>query len=405
MKSYSAVIIGGGIVGLALAALLAKNNFSVAVVESKTPVFTENSLSARVSAIHLTSAKLLDYLGIWDALKNNSTPLYEMKIWDHTQNAQLHFDSRDLDQLQMGFIVDNQAIVKALLEPLKNNSHVDFFCPNKPTEFRRDNKKVILSLDNNQHIETDLIVGADGAHSWVREQMPIVLKTRPYFQKAIIAVIESQLPHNNTAYQKFLTTGPVALLPLFQPNLTALVWSADDLISDELMTQSDDALSDALTKALDFKLGKLTVKSLRSQFSLTMRHAEDYVSDNFALAGDAAHTLHPLAGLGVNLGLMDVACLTQTLIDARMQKKSLGDLRVLRRYSRWRIADNTAIITAMRGLKEIFAIDTSLFNIVRGLGVNTIDQWSPIKSQLMQIAMGQSNDLPDFLQISRFTVG
>ena len=404
MKSYSAVIIGGGIVGLTLAALLVKNDFTVAVVESKAPVFTANNTSARVSAIHLTSAKLFDYLGVWDALEKNSAPLYEMKIWDHTHNAQLHFDSRDLNQLQMGFIVDNQAIIKALLDKLIHNSHVDFFCPNKPAAFQRNDKKIILSLDNGEIIETDLIIGADGAHSWVREQMPISLKTRAYFQKAIIAVIESQLPHNNIAYQKFLTTGPVALLPLVEPNQTALVWSADDAISDALMTESDDALSDALTKALDFKLGKLAIKSQRSQFSLTMRHAEDYVSDNFALAGDAAHTLHPLAGLGVNLGLMDVACLTQTLMDARMQKKSLGDLRVLRRYSRWRIADNTAIIAVMCGLKEVFAIDASLFNIARSFGVNAIDHCTSIKTQLMQLAMGQSQDLPGFLQTSRFTV-
>lgn len=404
MKSYSAVIVGGGIVGLALAALLAKHHFSVAVVESKKTDFKENILTARVSAIHLTSTKLLDCLGVWDALKNNAVPLYEMKIWDHTHNAHLHFDSRDIDQPQMGFIVDNQAIIKSLWETVKNNPYVDIFCPNKPLQCQRKNKKMILSLDNNDTFETDLMIGADGAHSWVREQMPITLKTRSYCQKAIIAVIESQKPHHNTAYQKFLTTGPVALLPLSHPHQTALVWSADDAISDALMTKSDDAFNDALTQALDFKLGKLHIQSTRSQFPLTMRHAETYVSENFALAGDAAHTIHPLAGLGVNLGLMDAACLAQTLIDARGQKKSLGELRVLRRYSRWRIAENTPIISAMRGLKELFAIDTSLFNIIRSFGVNTIDQCIPVKNQLMQIATGQSNDLPDFLQTSHFTV-
>jgi 2-octaprenylphenol hydroxylase len=405
MKSYSVVIIGGGIVGLSLAALLAKHDFSVAVIESKKAEFKTDTLSARVSVIHLTSTKLLDYLGVWDALKHNSAPLYEMKIWDHTQNAHLHFDSRTVDQLQMGFIVDNQAITQSLRETLKNNAYVDIFCPAKPTAFQRENKKIILSLDNNNAIETDLIVGADGAHSWVREQMPITLKTRSYCQKAIIAVIESQKAHHNTAYQKFLTTGPVALLPLSHPHQTALVWSADDAISDELMAKSDEEFNDALTQALDFKLGKLNIKSTRSQFPLTMRHAEDYVSENFALAGDAAHTIHPLAGLGVNLGLMDVACLAQTLVDARTQKKSLGDLRVLRRYSRWRIAQNTGIISAMRGLKELFAVDASLFNIISSFGVNAVDQCAPIKNQLMQIAMGQSNDLPNFLQTSRFTVG
>src|SRR3990167_5589573 len=145
MKSYSVIIVGGGIVGLSLAALLAKHDFSVAVIESRTSIFKEETLSARVSAIHLSSVNLFKYLEVWDVLKNNAAPLYEMKIWDHTQNAHLNFDSRDMNQLQMGFIVDNQAIINTLLNTLKNNTHVDILCPNKPTEFRRDNNKIILS--------------------------------------------------------------------------------------------------------------------------------------------------------------------------------------------------------------------------------------------------------------------
>jgi 2-octaprenylphenol hydroxylase len=129
-----------------------------------------------------------------------------------------------------------------------------------------------------------------------------------------------------------------------------------------------------------------------------MRHVDEYASDNFALAGDAAHTIHPLAGLGVNLGLMDTACLAQTLIDARAHKKSIGELRTLRRYTRWRKADNTLTIAAMRALKETFSIDSTYLNLIRSFGVNTIDQCTPIKNILMQMAMGQSEDLPEFLQ-------
>ncbi|MCX7125845.1 MAG: FAD-dependent monooxygenase [Gammaproteobacteria bacterium] len=337
IKSYDTIIIGGGIVGLSLAALLAKNNFSVALIESKTPelIWDENDLTARVSAIHNTSKKLFDYLDVWTLFKKKSyAPLKEMEIWDHTQNAHIHFNSRDVDEDQMGWIVDNREIIKKLWEKLHHECEVDFYCPNKPIQYA--NK--ILTLDNNQSLKTDLIIGADGAHSWVREQMPVTLQSRSYQQKAIIAAIESQHPHDNIAYQKFLSTGPVALLPLFQANHTALVWSADDLISDELMKKSQDDFARTLTEGLDFKLGKLKIISARSQFPLTMRHADDYVSENCALVGDAAHTIHPLAGLGVNLGLMDAAGLMQTLIDA------------------------------------------------------------PIKNQLMSMAMGRSNELPNFLE-------
>src|SRR3990167_8635801 len=359
-SSYDTIIIGAGIVGLSLAALLAKHNFSVALIESNAPQLSwdENVLTARVSAIHNTSKKLLDYLDIWHLLNKKSySPLHEMKIWDHTRNANLYLNSCDVDESQMGFIVENREILK-----------------------------------------TNLIVGEDGAHSWVRKQMPITLQTRSYQQKAIIAVIESQHPHNNIAYQKFLTTGPVALLPLFQANHTALVWSADDAVSDDLMKNTQIIFAKILTENLDFKLGELKLISERLQFPLVMRHADDYVSENCALIGDAAHSIHPLAGLGVNLGLMDAACLTQTVIEARIKQKSLGDLKILRRYSRWRKAENAPIIATMRGLKEIFSIDSPSFNFIRTTGINTIDQCTLIKNQLMHIAMGHSRDMPVFLQ-------
>ncbi|OGT48469.1 MAG: hypothetical protein A3E82_04000 [Gammaproteobacteria bacterium RIFCSPHIGHO2_12_FULL_38_11] len=396
-SSYDTIIIGAGIVGLSLAALLAKHNFSVALIESNAPQLSwdENVLTARVSAIHNTSKKLLDYLDIWHLLNKKSySPLHEMKIWDHTRNANLYFNSCDVDESQMGFIVENREIVKTLWETLQNNANIDFFYPNKPIQF----KNKTITLDNNQSLKTNLIVGADGAHSWVRKQMPITLQTRSYQQKAIIAVIESQHPHNNIAYQKFLTTGPVALLPLFQANHTALVWSADDAVSDDLMKNTQIIFAKILTENLDFKLGELKLISERLQFPLVMRHADDYVSENCALIGDAAHSIHPLAGLGVNLGLMDAACLTQTVIEARIKQKSLGDLKILRRYSRWRKAENAPIIATMRGLKEIFSIDSPSFNFIRTTGINTIDQCTLIKNQLMHIAMGHSRDMPVFLQ-------
>lgn len=395
MKKYDVIIVGGSMVGLSLAALLQKNNFSVAVVESKKIEFSHHASIGRVSAIHNTSQHLFEYLDAWKKLLVNAAPLCEMKIWDHTQNANLHFDSSEINYDQMGWIIENHAIVESLFEKL---SDVDFYAPNFPEKFSQENNKIIVTLNNNEKIEASLIVGADGANSCVREHMKIDMQIRSYHQKAIIAVIESQHPHNNIAHQKFLTTGPVALLPSPNQHHTSLVWSADEMMSDELMNKSDDDFSQSLTEALDFKLGKLKVISPRSQFNLTMRHAEEYAIENFALAGDAAHTIHPLAGLGVNLGLMDAACLAEVLVDARNQKKNIGDIRVLRRYTRWRKAENTQIIQTMRALKEIFALDTTTSNLIRSFGINTIDQCALIKNKFMFIAMGQSNDLPAFLQ-------
>ncbi len=397
MKKYDVTIIGGGMVGLSLAALLSKNHFSVAVIESSEFSFAGNEPTARVSAIHLASHRLFNYLQVWDELEKNAAPLQEMTIWDHTQNAHLHFDSRDINETELGWIVANHDIVNTLHKKLIDDNNVDILCPITPTDFVIENNCVILTLNNNEKISTDLIVGADGAHSWVRKQMPIHTPSRSYYQKAIIAVIESSLPHDLCAIQKFLTTGPVALLPLKNSHQTALVWSADDAISDALMQKSPDEFDAALTEALDFKLGKLKSISDRKQFPLTMRHADDYVADHFALVGDAAHTIHPLAGLGVNLGLMDAACLAQVLIDARSAKKSFSAFQTLRRYTRWRKSENELIISSMRLLKEIFAIDTPWFNIARFTGVNIIDQSDGMKNWLMHVVTGDYDDRPKFL--------
>lgn len=381
---HDITIVGGGMVGLTLAALLVKNNFCVNIIEEKPFQFTSD-LTARVSAIHTLSEKLFRHLELFSLLEN-AAPLCEMKIWDHTQKAHLHFSSDDINQTHLGYIIENREIIKHLYEKLIHDDRATFFCPAKPNDFQFECKK------------NNLIVGADGAHSWVRDQMPIHMQTRTYQQKAIIAVIESEKPHHHTAIQKFLISGPVALLPLKNKYHTALVWSSDDLVSDDLMQQSDADFSFELTRALDFKLGKLKIISKRAQFSLIMRHVDNYVSENFALMGDAAHTIHPLAGLGVNLGLMDAAYLAQVLIDARDQKKPIGELRTLRRYARWRVADNTAVIAAMRGLQEIFAIDHPIFNKLRSAGVNTLDQCAALKNLLIRIAIGKSKDLPIFLQ-------
>ena len=197
-----------------------------------------------------------------------------------------------------------------------------------------------------------------------------------------------------------METGPVALLPSAHPNRTCLVWSADQLKSDDLMN-SDTALFNQLLKNhLDYRLGELKTISPRQQFPLIKRHTNDYVSPHCALIGDAAHTIHPLAGLGANLGFMDAACLAQTLIDAKNNKQPIGELRTLRRYARWRKADNTVTITAMSALKNIFSLNEPTANIARSTGVNLLNQCPIAKSKIMQLAMGRSADLPDFLHQS-----
>lgn len=385
------IIIGGGIVGLTMAALLAKENAEVAIIESHQPALHWGNLTARVSAINLKSMQLFNYLNM-HFNQQSLAPLSKMHIWDYA-GAEINFDSENIGQSELGFIIENREIIKSLWASLKLNKNIQIFCPHKAKNIVIKDNKVNLVLDNNQSIEADLIIGADGAHSWVRKQMPVKLIERAYNQKAIIAVIQSEKPHKNIAYQKFLTSGPVALLPLSEPNLSALVWSADNNMSDELLLSPENIFNQQLSESMDYKLGSLTIISLREQFELNMRHVDNYVSDKMALIGDAAHTIHPLAGQGVNLGLMDAACLTQVLVDALRQKKPTGDLRVLRRYARWRRADNAEMIFAMKHLKAFFADNSLTANYFRGIGVNAMEQCDWVKNRIMRTATGESCDL------------
>lgn len=400
MKHCDVTIIGTGMIGLSLAALLSKRHFSVALIESETHVLSwpRESLTTRVSAIHRASHRLFEYLNIWEKIDPAAyAPLKTMQIWD-CAGTQIDFDSADVHVAQMGWIVENRAIVKALCESLQHDSTVDFYCPNKPAHFILENNLAKLTLHDQTTLSCDLVVGSDGAHSWLRQRMPVTLEERPYYHKAITAVIESSKPHHHCAYQKFSDTGPIALLPTSRSHQTALVWSADHDVSDNLLQESDDAFSHTLTKALDGRLGICTVKSSRHQFPLIRRHANDYVSAHCALIGDAAHTIHPLAGLGANLGLMDAACLAETITNARDRKKPIGSLRTLRRYARWRKADNAVTMATMDVLKNIFCTNESVVNMARNIGVNLLNNCPIAKKQIMRKAMGESSDLPIFLQ-------
>lgn len=370
MRSQAITIIGAGMVGLTLAALLKKNNFSVTVIESKKQNEKIITPTARVSLLHNTSQKILSYLDAWSSIPDHAkTPVKKMQIWDYTQQSQLQLNAEDTSHTQIGWIVENHALVSVLKKKLQEN--IIWECT------------PVLS-----EITSDYIIGADGANSVVREKMKIDLTEKSYKQTAITAVIRTTQPHNNIAYQKFLTTGPVALLPLHDAHHTALVWSQDHDAHARTMQLSKTEFEQALTHALDYKLGELILLSERQSHPLIMRHVTEYTKDHFILVGDAAHTIHPLAGLGVNLGLMDAACLTDVLCN----KKSL------RAYTRWAKSNNQPVITVMRALQTGFACNHPVLNSVRGVGINLLNDCSFIKKILLNLGMTHASDLPFFLK-------
>lgn len=384
--TYDIVIIGGGMVGLSLAAALGQANFSVAVIESKTPDFTwkETDLDGRVSAIHLGTQAFLKSLTVWpDMSASCYSPLERMEVWDAQGSGRIVFDAADIKQDVLGYIVENREIVRVLWEYCLAHDEIHLLPNTKPEAIHEK----IITCEHGRRVTATLIVGADGAHSWLRQQMKIDCREKPYHHQAIVAVIETEKPHVCTAYQPFLSTGPLGVLPLSHPHRMAIVWSTDINRFEELQAMSSEDFDRALTNAWNGVLGTVHVVSPRHYIPLIQRHAKQYIQGNKVLLGDAAHTIHPLAGQGANLGFMDAACLAKVVKEAKQKGQHWQSLKNLRRFERWRKSENTCMLLSMSGFQTVFASHSILNVSLRSLGMNMTQRFPFLKRYFMQYAV------------------
>lgn len=382
MKSqFSIVIVGAGITGLTLAALLAKGRHAsaldITVIDAaKWPQFSSSDdVSLRVSAIANGSAELLDSVGAWSIIKQARVSPYEsMRVWDESDvpdgGATLRFDAAEFAIPQLGHIVENVLIQDALLKVLD---------------------KCDVSLQFETKIESlpdaDLVVGADGAGSLVRELAGIKTNRWPYEQTAVVTHLCTEFDHDATARQRFLRDGPLGMLPLTDGRIS-VVWSTTPDVAEQAMEASDDELGSMLTKASDGVLGKLTVAGPKGAFPLCAQHAENYVKEGIALVGDAAHAIHPLAGQGANLGLQDTATLAHVInaaIDAGLHP---GDRPVLRRYERARKGDNLTMMHFMTGLNRLFTTDSRVLGEIRLAGMRLFNRSGAVRERAVKVALG-----------------
>jgi 2-octaprenylphenol hydroxylase len=394
-KNYDVIIVGAGMVGLVLAAALSQEQFSVAVVETQKIVLGGNDIvGPEVSSIHNSSQQILQNLNVWSLIRpSHRSALRKIVAYDNEGGAQIEFDSTELGKAQLGFIVDNHEIRHALYQKLEHTG-VKFYSPAKPRAIDVQATQVTFQLDD-EMITAQLLVGADGVNSWVREHMRIACSKRPYDQDAIIANVHVELPHQETAYQHFLATGPVALLPQNLPHQMTLIWSANTEYAESLMLMPRQNFQSQLTRVFKKSLGNIELLSECKKLTLVEQRAEQMIHDRIALVGDAAHRIHPLAGQGVNLGFLDAACLAQTLTEARNKSQDLGGVKALRRYERWRHFDNQAMLYGMRFFKEIFGVQNPMMVTVRGIGMNAVDRLPFLKKCLMKYATGNLEDLPE----------
>lgn len=388
MQQVQVCIVGGGCVGLALALGLAKHNVSVMVLDAgPEPQPLNEAYAARVSAISLASQSLFESLGVWDAIKAQRATVYrKMSVCDADSFGRIQFNAQQLALPELGHIIENDAIRYALYQALQQHSQASLMFGSRYQSIHQTDSDVLITLEQGMPVMAKLLVAADGANSGVRSQFKLPISFWDYDHHAIVATIKTEQPHDATARQVFLPDGPLALLPLSDPHTQSIVWSTAPEHARELMAMDEYSFNKALSAASDLQCGLCRVQGERAVFPLTMRYAQQWLTGKVVLMGDAAHTIHPLAGLGMNLGLKDAAHLIKALSE---DSEEFASHRTLREYERSRKLDAQKHIAMMQGLKELFSGSHPLKKLVRGVGLNVVDNLGPIKDLFVQQAIGE----------------
>ncbi len=402
-QQFDLIVVGAGMVGATLARAVANLPLRIALVDgmplprATNAPDTGSGYDSRVSAISAASETILDNLGVWQRIPESSrSPYRYMRVWDAEGTGEIGFDADALGELRLGHIVENHLIQGALLESLSETG-ITLFGAQRVEGLVRDPHGWRLLLEGGQALQAPLVVAADGAKSKLRELAGFEMREWDYLHNAIVTTIQTERPHQATAWQRFMPTGPLALLPLNdrgQAHYCSIVWSVVPEHAGRIMALDDEAFREELEHAFESRLGRIIAADARHRIPLRQRHAKRYVMPGLALIGDAAHSIHPLAGQGVNLGLLDAAELYDTLRVALHRGEGIGALTVLQRYERRRMGANLGMMAAMEGFERLFHADALPLRWVRNAGMRLLDGQALIKGGIMRRAMGLSGDLP-----------
>lgn len=398
VKSVDIAIVGGGLVGSALACLLARNaatrDLRIALIEAQQApeMVTASGFDPRVVALTEKSRTLLDNCGVWPAVAAKRVSAYRaMEVWDAEGTGRIQFDCADVQQPNLGHIVENSVIVTALLEQVNQLENIELQCPVTVQKADCLGDQILLTLDDGSAISSKLLVAADGANSRIRQSFDFATREWDYGHSAVVTTIKTTKPNQQTAWQRFMPSGPLAFLPLNDNgdlHYSSIVWSQKTDEAERLMALDDAAFCAELSRASEHCLGDVVTVDKRYAIPLRQRHATDYVKQRVALIGDAAHTIHPLAGQGVNIGFADVAVLADEIGRAARRNLDFGDLHCLEKYQRRRKPDNLATMAAMEGFKRLFAAEAPPLRLLRNLGMSGVNQITPLKNELIRLAMG-----------------
>lgn len=386
------VIVGAGAVGATLALALARRGRRVTVLDARAgPTPRPGADYANfVVSLNLASSAVLAHLGVWPAIADaRISPYIGMELWDAGGGGHTRFDSAEIGEPVLGHFVENALLESVLHAALAAEPRIDLQWGQTATALEPGSEYRYLQLDDGRELAAPLVVGADGARSHVRELAGIGVRDHDYDQRALVCNFTTELPHGGIARQRFLPGGPVAMLPLADGRC-ALAWFRPPQEADELLALADADFCARLGEATDHVLGEVTAAEPRFAPRIVRQHAEHYVADRVALIGDAAHAIHPLAGQGLNLGLLDAASLAEHVAGSGDPGQPLR----LRRYARARRGHNTAVMSAMDGFHFGFAFGGTLQTSLRSLGMNLADRAGPIKQAFIRHGCGLAGDLP-----------
>ncbi len=391
---YDIAIIGAGMVGGALASLLSRSGFSVALVEAQEPqpFDTEADVGLRVSAVSPGSAAVLQQAGAWESISaQRCRPYRRMQVEDGVELEPLIFDAPVFNLERLGTIIENALVQWSLWQGVSSGGLVDIYCPDTLDEVEPAADHNRVSLKSGKSISASLVVGADGAASRVRKIAGIRQDYTAYNQHGLVAVVTKQKPNPGVAWQRFSPGGPLAFLPLADGR-SSIVWTRPSIEAERLLALDKPAFLTGLDSASSGWLGRVEDCGPRAAFPLSMRLSDSYVARRTVLMGDAAHVIHPLAGQGVNLGFADAAALTESLIGARRAGEDIGSARVLQHYDRWRRAESEAMAFGMHALHGLFNGDGLL--PFRRIGLALVKRSWTVKDRFLQQAAGTGKNAP-----------
>jgi len=396
--SFDCIVIGGGLSGLTTTLALSKIGLSVAIIDKTSlKIVKKNEGDQRTTAVSASGKRVFEALDVWDSLKKGAEPILDIVVSEKGKKGHLSFDHQTVGTEPMGHILDNIELKNSLISSIRSQKNIQLFPFKSLNNFFPETGAVTIDLNDGSSYEAALLVAADGRNSDGRRIAKIKSTNIDYNQSSIVFTVGHEKPHKGTAYEQFTTGGPIASLPM-RGNKSSVVWSEDTEVVESLMQLDDKDFAAAASYRLNDCLGKMTIIGQRKVFPLKLNYADTIIANRFAMVGDAAHGLHPIAGQGFNLGLRDIANLTEEISNARRLGLDIGSFETLRSYQAARRFDNFSLVAATDGLNRLFTDNNKIVGFIRSSGLDAINTMNPIKNLFMRLAMGEVGSLPHLLK-------